>query len=46
MPGGENCCVVGCSVDRSKKYKGIGIFKPSSERWRMEVKLAKWNKKI
>ena len=32
MPGGENCCVVGCSVDRSKKYKGIGIFKLPSEK--------------
>ena len=38
---GENCCVVGCTVDRGKKYKGIGIFKLPSERFYKEWR-SKW----
>ena len=31
MPG-DNCSIVGCSVSRSKKYKGIGIYRvPTGE---------------
>ena len=44
MPG-ENCCVVGCPVDRGKKYKGIGIIKLPSEKFYKEWR-SKWLNKI
>ena len=31
MPG-ENCCINECSTSRSRKYKGIGLFKLPSEK--------------
>ena len=42
MPG-DNCSVFGCPVSRSRKYKGIGIYKvPSGEndfdkKWRNQL---------
>ena len=27
MPGGENCAIYGCSVDRREKFQGLSIFK-------------------
>ena len=42
MPG-DNCSIYGCGTSRSKKYKGVGIFKvPSGEdpfntKWREQL---------